>query len=104
MYASPLRPLWSIAALIVRATEPAVIENESVSQTLALSASVRAIGAQRLLHARMDWERLFSSANPPGAVTPTVAREKLTRQAIRRKEERRKSLRSGARGFVNAWK
>jgi hypothetical protein len=52
----------------------------------------------------MNWERLFSSANPPGASTPAIARDSLTRDAIRRKEARRRALRSGPQGFINAWK
>lgn len=79
-----------------------VVEAESVSAALALSASVRAIGASQLLHARMNWERLFSSANPPGAATPAIARDSLTRQAIRRKEDRRRAYRSGASGLLAA--
>jgi hypothetical protein len=83
-------------------TDPTELEAKGIAQTVALTATVARLGAMRLLLARMDWDRLFSSANPPGAMTPTVARETLTRHAIRRKESRRRALRSGNRGLASA--
>lgn len=82
--------------------DPVEAETNDVSRTVALTAAVFAIGEPRLLAARMDWEKLFSSANPPGAVTPSIARETLTRQAIRRKEDRRRAYRSGMPGLLSA--
>jgi hypothetical protein len=68
---------------------PEVLEAQSNSATVALTAAVRRIGASRLLLARMDWERLFSSASPPGAMTPKLARASLTRQAKKEAAARR---------------
>src|SRR5689334_14236955 len=84
--------------------DPTELESADVAQTVALTAAVFRIGQPRLLLARMDWEKLFSSANPPGAVDPSLARETLTRQAIRRKEERRRAFRSGVSGLARAIK
>lgn len=80
--------------------DPATVETDSIATTVALTAAVFHIGQPRLLLARMDWEKLFSSANPPGAVAPSIARETLTRQAIRRKEDRRRAFRSGMSGLL----
>lgn len=80
--------------------DPVDIEAQDITRTVALTAAVFRMGQPRLLMARMDWEKLFSSANPPGAVAPSMARETLTRQAIRRKEERRRAFRSGASGLL----
>ena len=82
--------------------DPLETEQHSVTQTVALTAAVFAIGQPRLLLARMDWEKLFTSDNPPGAVSPSIARETLTRQAIRRKEDRRRAYRSGVSGLIAA--
>jgi hypothetical protein len=73
-----------------------------VTDSLALARRIRALGAKRLLLAQMDWDRLFSSATPPGAPTPEVAKASLTRHAIRQKEQRRKALRSGIHGLKRA--
>ncbi len=94
----PLTSPWRIGST----PDPADAEAHEITLTVALVAAVSRIGATRLLLAQMDWERLFSSANPPGAATPAVAKETLTRQAIRRKELRRKALRSGASGLSAA--
>jgi len=93
-----LTSLWRIGS----SADPAEVEAADVEATRSLSDRVFAIGEPRLLIARMDWEKLFSSANPPGAVAPSLARETLTRQAIRRKEERRRAFRSGTSGLTNA--
>jgi hypothetical protein len=81
---------------------PEVAEAADVEATRSLTERVLAIHEPRLLMARMDWEKLFSSANPPGAVAPGMARETLTRQANRRKEQRRRALRSGNAGFLRS--
>jgi hypothetical protein len=57
---------------------------------------MRKVAGQRLLLARLDWERLFSSANPPGAVAPSTAKETLTRDSRRRWENIRKARRGSA--------
>ncbi len=65
-------------------------------------ASIRRPPVMQLPGSRLDYERLFTSANPPGAATPANARDSLTRHAIRRKETRRRALRAGNAGFVRA--
>lgn len=54
---------------------------------------MKEVGGLRLLTARLDWERIFSSANPPGAVTPSLAKATLTRDSRRRWELARKARR-----------
>ncbi len=71
-------------------------EEHDVTVTVALVAAVSRIGATRLLLAQMDWDRLFTSANPPGAPAPGVARATLTRQAIRDTKARRAAARANA--------
>jgi hypothetical protein len=82
--------------------DPTDVEAQQIVTALAILAGARRIGAFRLLLARLDWERLFSSANPPGASTPANARETLTRQANRRRWERQRALRSGVHGLARA--
>lgn len=90
--------LWRIGS----ETEPAAVERQSVDAGHALATRLRAVDGQRLLLAQLDWNRFNASANPPGAVAPDVARDSLTRQAIRRKEARRRSYRSGLNGLTAA--
>lgn len=76
-------------------------EDADVSQTVALSAAVRRLAASRLLHARLNWDKLFSSAEPhfergAGAPSPEYARASLTRQAIRDTKARRSAARANA--------
>jgi hypothetical protein len=82
--------------------EPAEIEAADVREAVALEAAVSRLGARQLLMRGMNWERLFSSANPPGAMSPESAREQLTRLAVRKQLARRKAFRSGARGLLTA--
>lgn len=82
--------------------EPAEVEAQSVRASQALSDCLREIGGQRLLLAQLNWDRFNASASPPGALNPDVARDSMTRQAIRRKESRRKALRSGHSGLSRA--
>ncbi len=89
---NPLTSRWG--------ADPTSVEDKAVTEAVALTAAVLRIGQPRLLMAKMDWEKLFTSANPPGAISPENARETLTRQAIRRKEERRKAYRSGVSGLL----
>lgn len=75
------------------------IEEDDVTRTLALIAGVRGIGAMRLLLRRLNWDRLFSSANPHfergmGAPTPKVARATHTRQAKRDEAGRQRARRA----------
>jgi hypothetical protein len=77
--------------------DPATSEEHDVEHTVALTAAVRRLGGSRLLFARLDWERLFSSASPPGAPTPTVARATLTRQAMKDAAARQKARRAATR-------
>lgn len=87
---------------LAHSVEPAEVEARDVDLTLDLTRRATEIGAKRLLLAQMNWERLFSSASPPGAPTATVARETLTRAAIRRKEAARRAFRSGVSGLARA--
>jgi len=83
--------------LRLKPPDPEAQEAHDISHTVALTAAVRRLGASRLLLARLDWERLFSSANPPGAPTPTVARATLTRQAKKDGAARQKARRAVSR-------
>jgi hypothetical protein len=96
-----MNPLRSLSG-VVSTPDPIETETKDVSRTVALTAAVFRIGQPRLLLAKMDWEKLYSSANPPGAVAPSVARDTLTRQAIRRKENARRAYRSGIGGLARA--
>ncbi len=69
---------------------------------LALAAIARETGSCRLLYARINWDKLFESASPPGAPSASVAKGSYTRQALRAKHQRRMELRSGPRGFLAA--
>jgi len=82
--------------------DPLVAEDQSVTLTYDLDCRLRKVDGQRLRFAAMAWERLFSSASPPGAVTPSVARASLTRQALSRKAEAQKAARSGPKGLLRA--
>ncbi len=74
-----------------------------ITERRSLEGRLRAIGAQGLLDEGIDWEKLFNSSNPPGAVTPEVAQSSLTRQAIRDARARQSAARSNARiGHVRA--
>ncbi len=73
-----------------------------ITERRSLVERLRRIGAQRLLDHGINWDKINKSAEPRGAVSPSLARETLTRQAIRRKELRRKALRSGAGGLSAA--
>lgn len=103
-----MNPLTLGSRIGSNALEPSEREIVEVSKTVALSAAVRAIGAQRLLLARMDWDRLFSSANTPGALTPEVARATMTRRAMKDAAARRahaaKARNRAFQSFVNGWR
>jgi hypothetical protein len=60
------------------------------------------VGTRRLLLSRLDWEKLFQSASPPGALPPKIAKLTLTREATRRRWERSRALRSGVTGLLAA--
>ena len=86
----------------VDALEPSALEALNVTVCIALDAALGPIDGRRLLFARMSWDRLFSSANPPGAISPNSAHASLTRNAQRRKHARQKALRSGPIGLLRA--
>ncbi len=73
--------------------EPSEQEQAMVNAAYRQSRALHRLGAPKL--AQMDWERLFSSASPPGAPTPSVAKATLTRDSRRRWELARKANRSG---------
>ena len=81
---------------------PQSVEDEIVNSTLVSVRIAREVGEKRLLLSRLHWDNLFQSANPPGAVAPSLARATLTRSAIARKESRRRQLRSGLSGLIAA--
>jgi hypothetical protein len=85
---------WRIS--FAAGADPADVETSDVERTLALTASVRRIGGTRLLWRRLNWDRLFSSANPPGAMAPKLARSQLTRQA-KKEDAARRSMAADAR-------
>ena len=86
----------------IHAVDPATLEDSSVAFYLALTQLAKSVDGQRLLFAGMDWEKLFSSANPPGAPTPKVAKATYTRLALRQHHQRRQALRSGSAGLRKA--
>lgn len=60
------------------------------------------IGAQKLLFGENPLLDLMGQASARGAMSVEAARETLTRQAIRRKEARRREYRSGLQGLRQA--
>lgn len=48
----------------------------------------------------LNWDNLFESASPPGALPPKSARHSLTREANRQRWARSRALRSGPRGLI----
>ncbi len=69
---------------------------------IALVSAVRGVGGDRLLYARINWDKLFESASPPGAPSPSVARGSYTRDALRSYHARRTEMRSGLSGLSRA--
>ena len=81
---------------------PERAEADSVSAELQNLRIARETGQKCLPTASLNWEAVFVSGSPPGAMTTTVARETLTRSASRRRWERQKRLRSGHAGLLAA--
>jgi hypothetical protein len=82
------------------ATEEA--ERQSVNREMRCMAIAEQVGEPSLPTRRLQWNDLFVSGDPPGAMTPTVARETLTTAANRRRWERQKRLRGGIAGLLNS--
>lgn len=85
---------------------PSATIEEQEAQTVALLVSViwiaRSVNADRLLYARINWDKLFESASPPGAPIPAVARSSYTRLALREHHQRRAAYRAGISGLTRA--
>lgn len=84
------------------AHDPATLESSSVAFYLALMASLKPIDGDRLLFARLNWDTLFNSANPPGAPAPDVAKATYTRIARQQQKQRQMARRSGPAGLFRA--
>lgn len=63
---------------------------------------MRQIGAQKLLYGQNPLANLVGDQTARGAISPEAARDTMTREAIRRREARRKALRSGPLGLLRA--
>lgn len=83
-------------------SEPERGEQDSIIAEIRNQTIAADVGQKCLQTASLDWEALFISASPPGAMTPVVARETLTTAATRRRWERQKQLRSGHAGLLRA--
>lgn len=81
---------------------PESAERTSIATEMDCLRIAREMGQKNLPTASLDWEAIFVSGSPPGAMTATVARETLTRMANRRRWERQKRLRSGGAGLLSA--
>lgn len=81
---------------------PESAEADLVDATLVSVSIAKEVGEKRLLLARLQWDNLFESASPPGALTPKIARLNLTRESNRQRWARSKALRSGPRAFLAA--
>ena len=95
-------PCHSTTASVDLATLDAHTEESGVRFYDRLTQRMFAIGAQRLLMAGLDWEKLFSSANPPGAPAPKVAQATYTRVARQQQKQRQMARRSGSAGLRKA--
>ena len=73
---------------------PESLEEQDVVTVVALVAAICRVGTKNLLFARMNWDKLFSSANPPGAIAPSAARSTLTRQAKKDAAARQRARRA----------
>jgi hypothetical protein len=101
---------FHVPALALRAEDglskwldgPELVEAELIANEMHAQAIARETGQHCLPTASLDWEAMFVSGTPPGALTTVVARETLTRQANRRRWDRQKRLRSGVRGLFAA--
>ena len=82
--------------------EPERSEAASVAAEMQNQAIARETGQRCLPTASLNWEAVFVSGSPPGAMTSVVARETLTRVANRRRWDRQKRLRSGHAGLIAA--
>lgn len=67
-------------AVVDRRT-PEELEASGVTFVARLDHALAAIGARRMLYARLNWDAFIPSAYPPGALPPQLARAVLTRQA-----------------------
>ena len=85
-------------------TEPEQAEAASIAAEMRNQRIATETGEKCLPTASLNWEAVFVSGSPPGAMTTTVARETLTRVASRRRWERQKRLRSGGKGLLAAIK
>lgn len=84
---------------------PEVAEAGDVDRLVELRAALKPLGATRLLYGKSPLLALLELMNQPeakGALAPRTAHASLSRQAIRRKELRRKSMRSGHLGLARA--
>jgi hypothetical protein len=83
-------------------TEPEQAEAASVAAEMQNQRIATETGEKCLPTASLNWEAVFVSGSPPGAMTTVNARETLTRAANRRRWDRQKRLRSGGPGLLNA--
>lgn len=81
-------------------TQPERSEQGSVEAERVNHAIAKETGNKCLKTASLDWEAIFVSGHPSGAMTPANARETLTRQANRRRWAAQKARRSGYAGLL----
>ena len=82
-------------------SEPERTERESIAAELRNQRIAKQVGQKCLPTASLNWEAVFVSGSPNGALTPVVARETLTTVANRRRWDRQKRLRSGAAALLD---
>lgn len=76
-------------------------ENESVEQAVQIERTAQREKIRFPVLQELDWERLYQSANPEGALPPKLA-QSLTQIANRRRWARQKALRSGNKALIRA--
>lgn len=79
------------------AQEGASVDAEITNQRIA-----KVTGRKCLKTAALDWDSIYVSASPPGALTAINARETLTAPAYRKRWARQKALRTGNSALVRA--
>lgn len=77
-------------------------EAADVHSHTALVRAAKQIGALKLLYARLPWDKLFTSADAKGALSPTTAYYALNKTQLRKKALQRLELRGLCRSRPHA--
>lgn len=72
---------------------PEELESSGVVFLDRLDHALAAIGARRMLYARLNWDAFIQSAYPPGALPAKLAKALLTKRARAREAARKELMR-----------